>query len=1517
MENDNNNNKHKLGQERVPTVCLNMIVKNESKIITRMLDAVIDIIDSYCICDTGSTDETVNIIQDYFSQKNITGKIMHEPFKNFSHNRNVALQGCKGMSDYVLLLDADMILKVSEKFDKKALTQDFYFLFQGSELFYYQNVRIVRNTGLFSYIGVTHEYLNTPPRSVGGKVFDKKVIFVLDVGDGGAKSDKFKRDITLLEKGLEDEPTNTRYYFYLGNSYRDYGEHDKAIETYKKQLSMMAWDQEKYCACVSIGNIYQKKGDMHNAAKYWLKTCEYDNERIEGVVKAMDYYRNEGENLVVNSLYNKHKGYKKNLAEGKLFVEQDKYRDQLEYNNSISAYYVNDKESGYTCCKDILLHSIMSDSLLKSTLENMRFYKDQLAHDAPAERHKLFLKVDSLLEKLCLDKKADEVWSVLHMLGGEKKDTKEDIKKDTVSAPVSAPVPVPINIEETYQRIKQCRIDGKCEEAYELYQSILHLCTIKSSDLISSKGNSYHELEKCEGAKYSDYLWKLAYEYSVFAYYVGIRNVNDSVVTILNNCPDEAIRDSVLSNMKFYYDVLTPEKVHVFTHSLKHTLNGEEYNFNSSSSCIIPYGTDGGYLLNVRLVNYHIEKKDVYVLNGKHIVSMYKVIELTKDFETLSSSLIDVDYIDRRYIGVEDVRFFKDKNNRILFTGTGYHKNNTVGVTNGKYSQGGPLDNTDITPAFNTQSTCEKNWVFVNYKNETHMIYNWYPLKICKTDATNTLLELVEEKNMPAIFKYARGSSCGIEYNNEIWFIVHLVSYETRDYYHMIAVFDKELNLKRYSAPFKHEGEIYEYCIGLAVEEDRVVIPYSTMDRTTKVAVYDKKYIESKLLYTCSPRSKTDKVLPSNTVLFFTAFKDLGRDSWGQYSRSVDLYLSWFANLTKLPIKLICYCEEEVATKINTSLGFTQTYPYDIEHTFYGKYNEREKTIFESDYFKQLTGHRLSPECRNFGYNLVNHNKYSFLKRTKENFPNYTHYAWIDFGYCRTPPSTDNNFNFNFNMLTDKILFSAFHTPRDNEDTDPVTLCINPKNINPFNIIQGSAFIVNNEQVEWLHDEYEKIMLEYYDMNLIDQDQAHILQLYKKYPDRFDLHITSEWFTLLNDLFAANDNTPEHTKTLTKKPVLVVTNLWWPFGAHLLHIKWAYIYALQHGLDFFYKYNTSAVFPKGSIEHYYENLSTVDELELRERKQINYSTLLQDAKFIEKNLDIRGNYVPEEYTNPEDFHSSILKKIYKPNKYTKYFLDNNCLLKQLKERHTKYFAIHLRLGDKVDGDFKETNHIPLITYLNECRKLREVYNINTIVICSDTSDGLDEMIRLNNGEFDILFNDERRSRDDWKDSFCQRIINGYNNTGEIELEYLNCFVNCELLLNAEVIVGNWDSIFCLVPVEIRNNKRDINVSKKLVSWGIRKPKSRANTVALTDKQYNNNEVKICVSIGSSETNTKIIDLHYFPDSPDFDYNIKLHKTRYKDRFHLYIVDGKLTVTRVDEPTGWGHAHSCDIIIQRA
>jgi len=153
----------------IPKICLNMIVKNEAKVIKRLLDSVLPLIDSYCICDTGSTDGTADLIDVYMRDRGVPGKLLHEPFRDFGHTRSFALRAAIDQmdADYLLLLDADMVLQYPDGIDNDALVTlkrrvaeyDVWYVFQGTPQFYNKNVRLIRNRPGFSYWGVTHEYV--------------------------------------------------------------------------------------------------------------------------------------------------------------------------------------------------------------------------------------------------------------------------------------------------------------------------------------------------------------------------------------------------------------------------------------------------------------------------------------------------------------------------------------------------------------------------------------------------------------------------------------------------------------------------------------------------------------------------------------------------------------------------------------------------------------------------------------------------------------------------------------------------------------------------------------------------------------------------------------------------------------------------------------------------------------------------------------------------------------------------------------------------------------------------------------------------------------------------------------------------------------------------------------------------------------------------------------------------------------------------------------------------------------
>ena len=370
---------------KMPKLCLNMIVKNESKIILRLIKSVADIIDYYCICDTGSTDNTIDIITDFFANKGIPGKVVKEPFRDFGYNRSFALKQCESMvADYVLLLDADMIFQLGEGVTaeefKRGLTLNAYHMFQGTDSFYYKNTRIVKNNIGVYYWGVTHEYVKMPEGSTTGLI-EKSNAFINDIGDGGSKSDKFERDIRLLKKGLEENPGNDRYTFYLANSYRDHGDNDNAIEMYKKRIELNGWHEEVWHSYYSIGKCYKSKGDMVNALHWWMEGYQFFPKRIENLYEIITYYRQSGKNELAYMFYIMAlKQVLLNPNPDYLFLQRDVYEYKLDYEFSIVGYYCNvDKYDMTRICMKVLGCNLTDDGVSRNVFSNYKFYAKRLS----------------------------------------------------------------------------------------------------------------------------------------------------------------------------------------------------------------------------------------------------------------------------------------------------------------------------------------------------------------------------------------------------------------------------------------------------------------------------------------------------------------------------------------------------------------------------------------------------------------------------------------------------------------------------------------------------------------------------------------------------------------------------------------------------------------------------------------------------------------------------------------------------------------------------------------------------------------------------------------------------------------------------------------------------------------------------------------------------------------------------------------------------------------------------------
>lgn len=89
------------------SLSLNFIVKNEGAYAVNMIKSVVDLVDVVCFVDTGSTDGSVGVIENYLTEAGVKYFKLEDDFVNFSDARNKSLDLIPSNIDNVLILDCD------------------------------------------------------------------------------------------------------------------------------------------------------------------------------------------------------------------------------------------------------------------------------------------------------------------------------------------------------------------------------------------------------------------------------------------------------------------------------------------------------------------------------------------------------------------------------------------------------------------------------------------------------------------------------------------------------------------------------------------------------------------------------------------------------------------------------------------------------------------------------------------------------------------------------------------------------------------------------------------------------------------------------------------------------------------------------------------------------------------------------------------------------------------------------------------------------------------------------------------------------------------------------------------------------------------------------------------------------------------------------------------------------------------------------------------------------------------
>ncbi len=349
-----------------------MIVRNEAHVIRRCLQSARPFIDAWVIVDTGSTDGTQQIVRDEL--KGLPGQLYERPWRNFAENRNEAINLAKGSGDFLLFIDADDVFESTAGFMLPDLAVDAYDLsieYGGSR---YSRTCLVRNTLPWHYVGVLHEYLDC------NCSFDRKRLdgLWIKIIGGGARSqtaakEKYTRDADTLEKALKLEPDNTRYAFYLAQSYRDSGQFEKAHAAYRHRVSMGGFEEEIFCSLLEIARLHKWLG--HGApviSAAFLQAHDYRPTRAEPLGELARLCREDGQRWPSAYLFAS-RAIQISMPADVLFVGREWYEWCCLDEFAIAAYWIGEYEKSRRACMQLLDSALLPASERARVTENLRF----------------------------------------------------------------------------------------------------------------------------------------------------------------------------------------------------------------------------------------------------------------------------------------------------------------------------------------------------------------------------------------------------------------------------------------------------------------------------------------------------------------------------------------------------------------------------------------------------------------------------------------------------------------------------------------------------------------------------------------------------------------------------------------------------------------------------------------------------------------------------------------------------------------------------------------------------------------------------------------------------------------------------------------------------------------------------------------------------------------------------------------------------------------------------------------
>ena len=291
-----------------PLLVVVIMVKNEETVMRATLQPFVDGgVTSFFVFDTGSTDKTVEVTQQFFAENNLENAyIEQEPFIDFATSRNRALDRAQEIfpnAAFMVMIDAEWYIN-----DARGLLQFCQLTLERGEIYpsYLMHIinaaldnytcRLIRCNAGVRFGGVVHEtVIQATHVKVPGDIYFE----YLPENNGIKKTAaRFIRDRDLLFKEHQKNPLCTRTLFYLARTCEDLGELEDAYDFYKKRVDMVGWDEEDFIVHYRLAETIKKlvlknrhrRYQWDEALAYYIRAYQMRPHRIEPLVAIADYY---------------------------------------------------------------------------------------------------------------------------------------------------------------------------------------------------------------------------------------------------------------------------------------------------------------------------------------------------------------------------------------------------------------------------------------------------------------------------------------------------------------------------------------------------------------------------------------------------------------------------------------------------------------------------------------------------------------------------------------------------------------------------------------------------------------------------------------------------------------------------------------------------------------------------------------------------------------------------------------------------------------------------------------------------------------------------------------------------------------------------------------------------------------------------------------------------------------------------------------------------------------------------